>query len=89
MDPVPGTCAAVSMEVGGHGLWCANRRHRQSCPVSFGIDCDEGVAPLAEGIGQQDLGQGGASFEPDIHIHGGFSVTDSIPNDKNKRVLSW
>lgn len=30
MDPVPGTCAAVSMEVGGRGLWCANRRHRQS-----------------------------------------------------------
>lgn len=32
------------------------------CPISFGSDCDKGVASLAEGKGQQDLGQGGASL---------------------------
>lgn len=55
-----------------------------SQPVSFGPDCDKGVASLAERRGQQDLGQGGAFFEPDIHIHRRFSVADNILNDKNK-----
>lgn len=40
-----------------------------SQPVSFGPDCDKGVASLAERRGQQDLGQGGAFFEPDIYIY--------------------
>lgn len=57
-----------------------------SQPISFGPDCDKGVASLAEGRGQQDLGLGGAFFEPDIYIyiHRGFSVADNILNAKNK-----